>query len=250
MVIKNNILLLILAISMTTPVSIVYANDNADGEEKNNLVVLLHGLARSDFSFKKMEKSLQDEGYRTCNVSYPSTKYPIEELVSNYVLPYIEKCRGNIYQTINFVTHSMGGILVRYIATQKLKFKVGRVVMLSPPNKGSEVVDTLGGLWLFQAINGPAGLQLSTNRESMPNTLGAAQFELGIITGNQSINFILSSMIEGDDDGKVSIESAKLEGMKDFLVISATHPFIMKNKVAIEQTKYFFENSHFDHSKQ
>lgn len=240
---------------MTSPVSIVYANDNNDGEEKMNLVVLLHGLARSDSSFKKMEKSLQDEGYRTCNVSYPSTKYPIEELVENYVLPDIDKCLGNIdmageNHVINFVTHSMGGILVRYIATQKLKFKVGRVVMLSPPNKGSEVVDTLGGLWLFQAINGPAGLQLSTNSESMPNTLGAAQFELGIITGNQSINLILSSMIEGDDDGKVSIESAKLEGMRDFLVISATHPFIMKNKTAIEQTKYFFENAHFDHSKQ
>jgi len=240
---------------MTSPVSIVYANDNNDGEEKMNLVVLLHGLARSDSSFKKMEKSLQDEGYRTCNVSYPSTKYPIEELVENYILPDIDKCLGNIdmageNHVINFVTHSMGGILVRYIATQKLKFKVGRVVMLSPPNKGSEVVDTLGGLWLFQAINGPAGLQLSTNSESMPNTLGAAQFELGIITGNQSINLILSSMIEGDDDGKVSIESAKLEGMRDFLVISATHPFIMKNKTAIEQTKYFFENAHFDHSKQ
>ncbi len=141
----------------------------------------------------------------------------------------------------------MGGIIVRYLATQDIPFEIGCVVMLSPPNKGSEVVDTLGGLWLFKAINGPAGLQLSTRNDSLPNTLGKPEFELGIITGNKSINLILSSMIEGVDDGKVSIESARLEGMKDFLVIEATHPFIMKNNTAIEQTKYFLKNARFKH---
>ncbi len=215
--------------------------------EDSKLVILLHGLARSDSSFHKMEKSLQEEGYQTCNISYPSTKYPIEKLVSHFVLPEIKRCLKGENKTINFVTHSMGGIIVRYIATQEITFELGRVVMLSPPNKGSETVDTLGGLWLFKAINGPAGLQLSTENDSMPNTLGPAQFELGIITGNQSINLILSSMIEGTDDGKVSIESAKLEGMKDFLVVKATHPFIMKNKTAIEQTKYFLKNAVFNH---
>ena len=240
--IKNNILLLIIVISMVAPVSTTYAADEAP------LVVLLHGLARSDSSFKKMEKSLQEEGYKTCNVSYPSTKYPIEELVADFVLPEINKCLKEGVKTISFVTHSMGGILVRYIATQNIDFKIGRTVMLSPPNKGSEVVDALGGLWLFKAINGPAGLQLSTSNESLPNSLGKANFDLGIITGNQSINLILSSIIEGVDDGKVSVESAKLEGMKDFLVVEATHPFIMKNKIVIEQTKYFLKNSEFNHS--
>ena len=217
---------------------------------ESNMVVLLHGLARSDSSFKKMEKSLQEEGYETCNISYPSTKYPIEKLVSDFVLPDIKRCLKGDRKIVNFVTHSMGGIVVRYLATQDIHFKIGRVVMLSPPNKGSEVVDTLGGLWLFKAINGPAGLQLSTSNESLPNTLGEPKFELGIITGNQSINLILSSMIEGDDDGKVSIESAKLEGMKDFLVVKATHPFIMKNNSVIDQTKYFLKNAEFKHSAE
>jgi len=217
---------------------------------ESNMVVLLHGLARSDSYFKKMEKSLQEEGYETCNISYPSTKYPIEKLVSDFVLPDIKRCLKGDRKIVNFVTHSMGGIVVRYLATQDIHFKIGRVVMLSPPNKGSEVVDTLGGLWLFKAINGPAGLQLSTSNESLPNTLGEPKFELGIITGNQSINLILSSMIEGDDDGKVSIESAKLEGMKDFLVVKATHPFIMKNNSVIDQTKYFLKNAEFKHSAE
>lgn len=224
---------------MAFPISKVHAENEMD------FVILLHGLARSDSSFKKMEKSLQEEGYKTCNISYPSTKYPMETLVSDYVLPKINECLKEGYKTVNFVTHSMGGIIVRYLATQDSDFKINRVVMLSPPNKGSEVVDTLGGLWLFKAINGPAGLQLSTSNDSLPNSLGKPDFDLGIITGNKSINLILSSMITGDDDGKVSIESAKLDGMKDFLVIEATHPFIMKNNTAIEQTKYFFKNGKF-----
>ncbi len=244
MFIKNNLSILIIVLSLVISVSPVDANDEAE------FVVLLHGLARSDSSFKKMEKSLQKEGYTTCNVSYPSTKHPIEKLVSDFVLPDIKKCLKGENKIVNFVTHSMGGIIVRYLATQDRPFKIGRVVMLSPPNKGSEVVDTLGGLWLFKAINGPAGLQLSTSNESMPNTLGEPDFELGIITGNKSINLILSSMIDGVDDGKVSIESAKLEGMKDFMVVEATHPFIMGNDTAIEQTKYFLKNAKFKRSPE
>jgi len=227
---------------MIIPVYTVNAN------EKTNFVILLHGLARSDSTFKKMERSLQDEGYRTCNISYPSTKYSIETLVSKFVLPKIKRCLNGKDSSVNFATHSMGGILVIYLAAQKLNSKIGRVVMLSPLNKGSQVVDKLGGLWLFKIINGPAGLQLGTNKESLPNTLGATTFELGIITGNKSINWILSSMIDGIDDGKVSIKSAKLEGMKDFLIVEATHPFIMKNNFAIEQTKYFLKNADFNHS--
>lgn len=241
MVFSNRIFLLILLVISMLPFSKINAN------EKTEIVILLHGLARSDASFKKMEKNLQNEGYKTCNISYPSTRHPVEKLVSNFVLPDIKKCLKGKYKEVNFVTHSMGGIVVRYLATQKIPFKINKVVMLSPPNKGSEVVDTLGDLWLFRVINGPAGLQLSTNNESLPNRLGTPEFDFGIITGNKSINLILSSMIEGIDDGKVSIESAKLEGMKDFLVIEATHPFIMKNNEAIEQTKYFLKNKKFNH---
>ncbi len=219
----------------------IFAQEN----DKSEVVVLLHGLARSYKSMKKMEKSLITEGFKTCNISYPSTKYSIDKLVTDFVLPKIQQCVKNSNLPVNFVTHSLGGIIVRYLAIQEKDFEIGRVVMLSPPNKGSEVVDKLGDLWLFGAINGPAGRELGTGKESIPNTLGPAIFDVGIITGNKSINWILSAIIEGKDDGKVSVENAKLEGMKDFLVIPATHPFIMKNKVAIEQTIYFLKNGNF-----
>src|SRR5688572_27123239 len=182
-------------------------------------VVLLHGLARSDNSLKQMEQVLSDKGYATCNISYPSTSHAIEKLVAEFVLPEIRKCFGEVSENpVNFVTHSMGGIIVRFLDQYEDSVLIDKVVMLSPPNKGSEVVDTLGDWWLFNKINGPAGAELGTGKDSMPNTLGKPSFKVGIITGDKSINWILSMMIEGTDDGKVSVENAKLDGMADFIV--------------------------------
>ena len=102
--------------------------------------------------------------------------------------------------------------------------------MLGPPNKGSEVVDKLGNIPGFYWLNGKAGLQLSTDSDSVPNKLGSADFDLGIIAGTKSINWILSSLIPGKDDGKVSIERTKLNGMNDHITVATSHPFMMKNK--------------------
>lgn len=208
-------------------------------------VVLLHGLARSASSMEKMASALTVAGFEPCNISYPSTKHTIEDLTTNFVLPKIQACVGLYPGPVHFVTHSMGGIVVRYLAKHHAAFKYGRVVMISPPNQGSEVVDTLGELWLFEWINGPAGKQLGTTPGSLPNQLGPAPFEFGIITGDRSINLILSLMIDGNNDGKVSIERAKLKGMADFSIVHATHPFIMKNKDVIGQTIRFLRRGRF-----
>lgn len=208
-------------------------------------VILLHGLARTSTSMNKMQEALEDEGFKTCNIDYPSTQHRISILAQEHIVPKIKACVGNIDSSIHFVTHSMGGILVRYFAKHALISPMGRVVMLSPPNQGSEVVDALGDTWFFEFVNGPAGKELGTDTGSMPLRLGPANFEVGIITGSRSINLILSLMIEGRDDGKVSVERARLEGMKDFIVLASTHPFIMRNAKAITQTIYFLNHGVF-----
>ncbi len=209
------------------------------------VVVLLHGLARSASSMSKMGAALTASGFRVCNVSYPSRKYTIEVLASEYVPAEIARCVGDSRKPLNFVTHSMGGIIVRQLAASGRLVPGGRVVMLSPPNHGSEVVNALGNWSLFTAINGPAGSELGTAAASLPNRLGPASFEVGIITGNSSINWILSAIIPGPDDGKVSVSSARLDGMKAFLVIPSSHPFIMNNPTAIEQTIFFLKHGTF-----
>lgn len=212
---------------------------------KTDTVVLLHGLARTSDSMAKMSRALAAAGYHVCNVSYPSREHSIEVLTKDFVLPAVRACVTNQADGVHFVTHSLGGIVMRQLAKTAPDLRIGRVVMLSPPNHGSQVVDRLGGLGLFQWINGPAGLELGTGQDSVPQTLGPPTFQLGIITGNRTINLILSLMIPGDDDGKVSIESAKLEGMAGFCVVPASHPFIMKDRLAIEQTLAFLAEGAF-----
>jgi hypothetical protein len=118
--------------------------------------------------------------------------------------------------------------------------------MLAPPNRGSEVVDKLGGLFLFKWINGPAGNELGTRKDSTPNLLGPANFPVGVIAGDRSINWINSLLIPGRNDGKVSVERTKLGGMSDRIVIHATHPFIMRNREAIRQTIQFLRTGGFE----
>lgn len=218
------------------------ASENRLSEEH---VILLHGLARSSSSMNKMEKHLKKEGYTVFNVGYESRKKEIKVLSDTAISNTVLKCRQNNARKIHFVTHSMGGILVRYYLKDHELKELGRVVMLSPPNKGSEVVDKLKENPAFKWVNGPAGQELGTDEKSMPQRLGKVTFDLGVITGDRSINLILSLLIPGDDDGKVSIERAKIEGMNDFLVIHATHPFIMKNNKAILQTIHFLKYGKF-----
>ena len=210
-------------------------------------VILLHGLARSSHSMSKMEKVLSTAGYKVTNIGYPSRKHPVEDL-AEIVKGKIEEVSDE-EDTLHFVTHSLGGILVRYIQKHDPLENLGKVVMLSPPNQGSEVVDKLGDWKLFQWINGPAGSQLGTEDGGLLKSLGAVDFELGIITGDRSINLILSLMIPGKDDGKVSVEKAKIEGMDDFIVLHTTHPFIMKNKTTIRHTIHFLHSGQFDRSE-
>lgn len=246
---KSPALSLIAAIALTGVGAMMpstSAGQDAPALVDGETVVLLHGLIRTKGSMKRMGRALEAQGYRVCNVGYPSTRHEIRQLAEEYVYPAIQACVQDSESPVHFVTHSMGGILVRQLATDRLKDRMGRVVMLSPPNGGSEVVDRIGNWWLFKAINGPAGSELGTGEDSLPQQLGPPDFELGIITGTRTINPINSlMMIDGKDDGKVSVESARLEGMKDFLALPVSHPFIMKKRRAIEETLHFLEEGRF-----
>jgi triacylglycerol lipase len=210
-------------------------------------VILLHGLCRTSHSMRVMEKHLQQAGYEVLNVDYPSRSAGVERLSEMAIGPALSKCREEGATRIHFVTHSLGGILVRSYVSRQAIPELGRVVMLGPPNQGSEVVDKLGWLWLFRAINGPAGRELGTSSTCAPYQLGLVKFSLGVIAGNRSVNWINSWLISGPDDGKVSVQRTQIEGMTDHLVLPATHPFIMRNRSAIKQTIKFLRTGAFAH---
>jgi pimeloyl-ACP methyl ester carboxylesterase len=206
-------------------------------------VVLLHGLWRTENSMNRMEASLAEAGYRVVNVEYDSTSKSIEALAQEAVPEGLEGC-GDA-ERIHFVTHSMGGILVRQYLEENDVAQLGRVVMLGPPNQGSEVIDSYADLPGFEWFSGPAGLQLGTGEASVPRALGSVHFELGVIAGTRSINPILSQSLPGPDDGKVSVDATRVEGMDDHLEMPVTHVFMMRDKEVIVQVRNYLANGHF-----
>ena len=212
----------------------------------NETVVLLHGLNRTHRAMSKLATALEQEGYSVINCDYPSRRADLETLSTNLFASLAPQLASA--QRVHFVTHSMGGIVLRtYLETHSI-INLGRVVMLAPPNQGSEVVDNLRWLAPFGWINGPAGLQLGTGSESAPNNLKPPRFELGVIAGDRSLNPLFSYMIPGKDDGKVSLLRAKTDNMKAFLVLHVTHTFMMRNRTVIAQTKQFLKTGFFEKS--
>lgn len=221
--------------------------ESSPSEESTDSVVLLHGLGRTDLSMARLQSVLSERGYRVVNVHYPSTEYSIEYLASEVLAPAVEDCCSSSDGVVHFVSHSMGGIVLRYYLGNHELDNLGRVVMLSPPNQGSEVADWAAENPLIQKVLGPSTEQLGTGPESVPNQLGPVDFELGIIAGNKTVNPLFSRMIPGDDDGKVSVERTKVEGMTDFLVVPHSHTYIIWRDAVIDQVLHFLENGRFRH---
>lgn len=209
-------------------------------------VVLLHGLLRTSASMQPMEQALTEAGYAVVNVDYPSRDHELGVLATLAVEAGLGGCRAKPGAgRIHFVTHSLGGILVRqYLVSHDIP-ELGRVVMLAPPNQGTVAVDTLRDVPGFDWMNGPVGAQMGKGEDSAVLALGPADFELGVIAGNRTIDPITSAVLPDPDDGRVSVEDTKLEGMRDFIVVEHSHAFIMRMPRTIELTLRFLETGRF-----
>jgi triacylglycerol lipase len=211
-------------------------------------VVLLHGLNRSARSMRPVERALRRRGYDVLNLSYPSRRANIAELsaeVATRITAWNEHAR------FDFITHSMGGIVLRAaVASAFLPVaRVRRVVMLGPPNRGSELADVLPNLPLvgplYERFLGPAGRELGTGRTSVPLQLPPPAFELGVIAGTKAINPIFARMLGGTNDGTVRVDRTTLEGVADFLLVPHSHSMLMMSSVVVEQALHFLDVGQF-----
>jgi pimeloyl-ACP methyl ester carboxylesterase len=192
-----------------------------------------------------IEDALTDAGYCVWNRNYPSRDADIEWLAATTVGEGVAFCEAHGARRTHFVTHSLGGILVRqYLQDNRIE-GLGRIVMLSPPNRGSQIADLLHDNLLYQFATGPAGQELGTGQGSLPRQLAPIPGEIGIIAGDSSLDPWFSPLIPGDDDGKVSVAHARLAEMQDFLVVDNSHTFIMRDDAVIAQILNFLREGRF-----
>jgi len=207
-------------------------------------VVLLHGIFRTHRSMRGLAQFLEEQGYRTLNLGYPSTRYSLEELVE-IIHPVIERFAKTMDGDLHFIGYSMGGLLVRaYLHKYRPAF-LGRVVLIGTPNSGSEVADFLKDFYLYKKLYGPAGQQLITDQTMLKPIMGEITYEAGAIAANRSIDPISSYIIGEPNDGKVSVKSTWLPQLKDHTVVATNHTFLPMHKPMWAQTLNFLQNGRF-----
>ena len=208
-------------------------------------MVLLHGLARISNSMGELEGKLQRAGYSVANVSYPSRRHGVTRLAEDAVSRGLEQCRAKTSDKIHFVTHSLGGILVRAYLNQHTSDGIGHVVMLGPPNQGSELVSRLTRIPGFGFVIGPAGVELNARTGDVVPALGPVAFDLGIIAGKTNIFPLFSLFLAGANDTIVSVESTRVEGMNQHLILPVTHTFMMRNNELIDHVIHYLKTGSF-----
>jgi len=211
-------------------------------------VVLLHGMGRSPLSMKRIQWTLRAAGYQVVNVSYPSRRYSVERLSGKYLQTVMTEKVPLDAKKVHFITHSLGGILLRQYLAHHAVTNLGRVVMLAPPNHGSLVVDLLRRRALGRWILGPAGCELGAAANDAAQRLGPVDFPLGVIAGDVSLNPFFSRVLKSPNDGKVTVESAKIDGMSDFVVVHSSHTWMMWRSQTLRYILAFLREGNFGKS--
>ncbi len=192
-----------------------------------------------------LEWRLANAGYRVHNLAYPRRADSIETIVAEVHRLLSDYCLHDTDE-VHFVTHSLGGLVLRAYLAKHRPRNLGRAVMLAPPNGGSEIVDRFRGWSLFCSVLGPIAPQLGTGSDDLPARLPIPDCEFGVIAGNHWINPVGPMILPSPHDGTVSVYRTHLSGMKDHLIVPYTHTFIMNSKQVARQVIYFLGNGKFE----
>lgn len=195
---------------------------------------------------RRIEIALRREGYAVRNLGYPSTRHDLAA-IADRIAPAVADFAAGLDGPVHFVTHSMGGLVTRILLSRHRPGNLGRVVMLAPPNHGSEIADLLHRNPLFRRSLGPAAVQLVTRRDgALASLLGQPDFELGIIAGDRALDPVASLLLPRPNDGRVSVASTRDIRAADHVVLPVSHTSILWNRSAIRHTLTFLGSGRFE----
>lgn len=201
----------------------------------------MHGLGRTRASMALLAERLEWAGYDVTNVDYDSRAGTLAEHAETLAAEVSACCAGA--PRVHFVGHSLGGLVIRRYLADTPPESLGRVVLLAPPNQGSEVADWFREQELGHLL-GPSGMGLGTGKTGIPASLPPPEYEVGIIAGNRSLNPIGSALIPGPDDGLVGVENTRIEDVP-LIVVPRSHTFLMNDRFTTEAVIAFLRTGAF-----
>ena len=233
-------------LTIFTSAKVLFAKDKVIPDNKE-VVVLLHGLGRNVTSMWLLASRLEDAGYYVHRVGYSSLDQKPDDILKDISLQ-INQCCQKHNQSVHFVGHSLGGLMVRaYLQNNKID-RLGKVVLLGTPNKGSEMADYFSNSCLIDLV-GPTAKALGTDNNGFAQSLKLPYYPVGIIAGEMNCN-LNNPVIPGKDDGLVSIEATKVDGVTDFIIIKTGHSMMRYNSEVAEQTIEFIKYGQFKEQKK
>ncbi len=230
--------------------------DSKSNVHRSEQVIIVHGLARSAWSMQNMAKNIEQQGYQVCVVDYPTLRQPIEHTLEESAKE-LSRCidefnhSNNVVTNrskIHFVGHSLGGLVIRAYLAEHPDFvdspEMGKVVFVGTPNHGSDVADFFSDTWMLSLVGGTAE-SLTTSPNSFPNSLPIPNYDFGVIAGTQSYP-VFSGMFSKTNDGLVSVESTKLEGMRDFIEVDIKHDRLRRDPYVTALVLRFIQTDQFE----
>lgn len=195
--------------------------------DTRELVILVHGMGRSPMSMWVLERRLERDGYRVEQFGYPSTRGTVSRL--GEALGRRVAQRTGDAPRVHFVGHSLGTVVIRSMLAQHRPERMGRVVMLAPPNQGAASADRWAPMvaWAMPHIR-----ELRTDSASTARALALPRgVEVGIIAGAR--------------DAKVRVPETHLPGATDHRVVNAYHSFLMNRRDVHRMIVRFFRTGRF-----
>ena len=233
---RITILITLFAVEVTHLDAQQIASSNSD------MVVLVHGLGRGKSIMYPLRAQLEQAGFLTALIDYRSINRSPEQILTD-VMKQIDTIRIAPNQIIHFVGHSLGGLIIRAYLDSNHGNNLGKVILIGSPNKGTPFVDHFRDAWWLKLV-GQAAMSLGTDSLSFPRKLRAPYYPVGVIAGISSA-FNNDDFIPGEDDGMVPVESTKIEGMTDFILLKVSHSALPKNEEVMRQTIAFLKNGKF-----
>lgn len=222
-----------------------YANANDEVaelvEQKSSgdeTVVLLHGIGRGRASLWLLDTRLQQAGYKTLNYPCAAQSESLEDIAKQLCVFISEKVKTQKY---HLIAHSLGNLVIRIAFKHGYPDGLEKIVMLAPPNRPTELARALRDNPIYKWFTNDEGWLLAS--DDFYSQLPVPNVPFGIIAGNRGQAFMLTE----PNDGVITVESTKLEGMSDWIVVPQAHTFIMNSRIVAELCVSFIKQGKFDH---